>query len=254
MRARAAAKTVLALLCILLSCGRMVAQRPAHCAQIFFCLFNQEAAASDPAGIHQYSRDLIDLVLPNQWAYGRSPSGRMETFETEFLDEKYAAKLADRLAQAEQTARTANGKLVAETDVVRAFNDLMVEIGAPSSMRTDEGALRRFREHAAAIKAFPSLFSADRNGANCNPGEAVFLLSLLISDNGILYERNLDSDLALMQMGEQQNGEGRSFGVSVSGIKGMDSGAKSPLLAYSSHHNRNATIAVFNRLAGTLAF
>jgi hypothetical protein len=232
----------------------MAAQRPAHCAQIFFCLFNQEAAASDPAGIHKYSRDLIDLVLPNQWTYGRSPSGRMETFENEYLGENYAAKLADRLAQAEQTARTGNGKLVAESDVVRAFNDLMKEVGAPSSLRTDEASLRRFREHAAAIKAFPALFSADRNGGNCNPGEAVFLLSLLISDNGTLYERNLDSEQALMQLGEQQNGEGRSFGVAVGRIAEVNSTARGLFLSYSSHHNRNATIAVFNKLAGALAF
>jgi hypothetical protein len=178
----------------------------------------------------------------------------METFENEYLGENYAAKLADRLAQAEQKARTGNRKLVAETDVVRAFNDLMEEVGAPSSLRTDEAALRRFREHAATIKAFPALFSADRNETNCNPGEAVFLLSLLISDNGILYEQNVDNDLALMQMGGQQNGEGRSVGVAVSGIAEVNSSARGLLLSYSSHHNQNATIAVFNKLAGTLAF
>ena len=254
MRARLAAKAVPTLLCILLSCGRMAAQRPAHCAQIFFCLFDQEAAASDPAGIHKYSRDLIDMVLPNQWTYGRSPSGRMETFEVEFLGENYAAKFADRLVHTEQSARTGNGKLVADSDVVRAFNDLMKEVGAPSSLRTDEASLRRFREHAAAIKAFPALLSADRNGTNCNPGEAVFLLSLLISDNGILYERNLDSQLALMQMGEQQNKGGRSFGAAIGGIADMNGTARGLILSYTTHHNRFATRAVFNKLAGTLAF
>ena len=178
----------------------------------------------------------------------------METFELEFLGENYAAKLADRLARTEQSARTGNEKLVAESDVVRAFNDLMKEIGGPSSLRTDEASLRRFREHAAAIKAFPALFSADRNGTNCNPGEAVFLLSLLISDNGILYERNLDSELALMQMGEQQNEGGRSYGAAIGRIVDMNGTARGLILSYTSHHNRFATKAVFNKLAGTLAF
>jgi len=146
-------------------------------------LFNQEAAASDPAGIHKYSEDLIGLIVPHE----AGKSG----FEP----------LTDRLARAEQMARTGKGKLVAEADVVRAFNELMAKIGAPSSLRGDEASIRRFREHAAAIKAFPALFSADRNGMNCSPGEAVFLLYLLISNNGVFYEKNLD--VALMEMSVQ---------------------------------------------------
>jgi hypothetical protein len=232
----------------------MAAQRPAHCAQILYCLFDQEAAASDPAGIHKYSRDLIDSILPNRWTYGQSPSGRMEMFMVEFLGEDYAAKLADRLAQAEQRVRVGNGKLIAESDVARAFNDLMKEIGAPPSLRTDEASIHRFREHAAAIKAFPALFSEDRNGANCNPGEAVFLLSLLISDNGILYDGNLDSEQELMQMGQQQNGERHFAGAAVARIESMNGTARGLILSYTSHHFRFTTKAVFNKLADALAF
>ncbi len=181
MRERAALRTIPAMLCILLSCGQIAAQRPAHCAQILYCLFDQEAAASDPAGIHKFSKDVIDSILPNQWTYGQSPSGRMESFMLEFLGDDYAASFADRLAKAEQFARTGHGKLIAESDVAQAFNDLMRAVGAPPTLKTDEVAIRKFRKHAAAIKAFPALFSADRNGTNCNPGEAVFLISLLIS-------------------------------------------------------------------------
>jgi hypothetical protein len=251
MRARLTAAAIPALFFLLLFCGQMAAQRPAHCAQIFFCLFDQEAAASDPAGIHKYSRDLVDLILPNQWTYGRSPSGRMETFEVEFLGEKYAAKLTDRLAGAEQIARTGKGKLVAESDVVRAFNDLMKEVGASSSLSVDETSLRRFREHATAIKAFPALFSADRNGTNCNLGEAVFLLGLLILDDGVLHEGNLDSELELMQPREQRN-EGRmSFGV-VSINSAPTS--KRLLSSYPVNHNRRAAIALFNHVADKFDF
>jgi hypothetical protein len=251
MRARLAATAIPALFILLLSCGQVAAQRPAHCAQIFFCLFDQEAAASDPAGIHKYSRDVVDLILPNQWTYGRSPSGRMEQFEVEFLGEKYAAELADRLARAEQTARTGTGKLVPISDVARAFNDLMKEVGAPSSVRTDEKSLQSFREHAAAIKGFPALFSADRNGTNCNPGEAVFLLSLLISDNGVLYEGNLDMDLELMHPREQRN-EGQMSGGVVSIDSGPDS--KRLLSSYPEDHGRRAAIRLFDHVADIFGF
>jgi len=236
---------------LLLTCCRMAAQQPANCIHIFFCLFNQEAAASDPAGTQKYSRDVLDSILPNAWTYGQSPSGRMEQFDAEFLSEKYAAKLANRLARAEQTARTGTGKLVPITNVVRAFNELMKEVGAPSSERTDEKAVQSFREHAAAIKAFPALFSADRNGANCNPGEAVFLVGLLIMDSGVLYERKLDMDLELMQPRDQRN-EGRmSFGASTGAIV---QDPKWLISSYSRNHGRRAGIKLFDHVADVLGF
>jgi hypothetical protein len=252
MRARFAAKALPALFFLLPTCCRITAQQPANCIHIFFCLFNQEAAASDPAGIQKYSRDVVDLILPNAWTYGRSPSGRMEEFENEFLGEKYAAKLADRLAQTEQTARTGTGKLVPISDVVRAFNDLMKEVGAPSSVRTDERSLQSFREHAAAIKAFPALFSADRNGTKCNPGEAVFLIGLLISDNGLLHEGNLDSALELMQPRDQRN-EGRSGGFAVGGIDRAPD-AQRLVSSYPKDHGRSAGIKLFDHVADILGF
>jgi hypothetical protein len=223
------------------------AQQPANCIHIFFCLFDQEAAANDPAGIHKYSRDVLDLVLPSQWTYGRSPSGRMEQFEDEFLGEKYAANLADRLARAEQTARTGNGKLVAVSDVVRSFKNLMKEVGAPP-FGTDENTVQKFRQHAATINAFPALFSADRNGTNCNPGEAVFLLGLLIKDNGVLDERSLDIDVALMRPKAVRDESWMSFGV----VRAPDS--RRLILSYPEDHGRRAGISLFNHVADTLGF
>jgi hypothetical protein len=216
--------------------GQQPEAPPPHCAQILFCPFNQEALASDPAGIHKYSEDLIgnliELIVPSE-------AGGAEI-----------EPLVNRLAQAEQLARTGKAKLVPEADVVRAFNELMEKIGAPSSLRADEAAMRRFREHAAAIKAFPELFSGDRNGTNCNPGEAVFLFSLLMSDDGVLYEKSLDSAQALTHMNFKQNGGGPSFGV-VS-IESMGSITSRLLSSYSSRHNQNATIALLNHMTDAL--
>ncbi len=207
-------------------------QQPPHCAQVLFCLFNQEAAANDPAGIHKYSEGLIGLIVPQ---------------EAETIDTK---PLADRLAQAEQMARAGRGRLVAEADVVRAFNELMAMIGAPSSLRADETSMRKFREHAVSIKAFPALLSAYRNGTNCNPGEAVFLFYLLMSEDGVLHEGNLDSAQTLTQMDSRRNG---AEGGAVAHIaKGPD--AQWLLFLYSRNHNRKATVTLFNNLAGVLGF
>lgn len=101
-----------------------------------------------------------------------------------------------------------------------------------------------------SIKAFPALFSAGRNGINCNPGEAVFLLYLLMSDDGVLYERNLDSAQALAQSDNQQ-GRGRSAMVGRM-VRAPD--AQRLLSLYVLQQNRKATATLFNNLAGILGF
>jgi len=210
--------------------------QPSHCAQILFCLFNQEAAASDPTGIHKYSEDLVGAIVPN-------PAG-------EDSARQLTNRLADRLASAEQAARAGSGKLVPEAAVVKAFNDLMQEVGAPLSMRASEASVHGFREHAASIKAFPALFSAGRNGAKCNPGEAVFLLSLLLSDNGALYEGNLDSAVALMQW----DGRNTRDGAQSQRRRRIRFECGNLLSWYSLHHNRKAAIALFDQMTTILGF
>uniref|UniRef100_E6QKB9 Uncharacterized protein n=1 Tax=mine drainage metagenome TaxID=410659 RepID=E6QKB9_9ZZZZ len=198
-------------------------------------LFNQEAGASDPAGILKYSKGLIGLVVP------------------EYTGESFINSLADRLARAEQMAREGRGKLVPEQDVVQAFNELMQQVGAPSSLRTDEASMRRFREHAASIKAFPALFTAARNGTNCNPGEAVFLLYVLVSENGKLSEEFLDSALLLTQLDNQRSaGGGRSFGIAR--MEALDSSVSVLLSSYASHRNRSEVTALYKNLAALLGF
>lgn len=224
---------VVLILCFVF-CPPLAGQHPVRRATSVPDLFNQEAAASDPAGIHKYSEGLIELIVP--------PGAERLDIEP----------LANRLARAEQMARSGKGKLVPEADVVRAFNELMAEVGAPPSLRADEASMRRFREYAVSIKAFPALFTADRNGTNCNPGEAVFLLYLLITNDGTLPKQYLYSAQILTQLDDQRNEGGRSFGVARVEILG--SSASRLLSSYSSHHNRNATIGLFNNLAGILGF
>jgi hypothetical protein len=101
-------------------------------------------------------------------------------------------KLAKRLAKAEFAARSGRGKLVPEAAVAQAFNDLMSGIGAPLTWHADEAAIRKFRARAAALHAVPVLLTADRNGTNCSPGEAIFLLQLLISNRCCQSSENVD--------------------------------------------------------------
>lgn len=212
-------------------CSVLAGQQPSHCAQDLFCLFNQEARSTAPSGIHKYSEDLIELIVFN-------PAGDDSV-------RQMANRLAGRLAAAEQAARAGNKKLVPEAAVVKAFNDLMPEIGAPPSMRASEASVHGFREHAASIKAFRALFSANRNGTNCYPGEAVFLLSLLLSDSGVLLEGNLDAAVTMMQWNGRQ-------GASVTRIFSEDSTADGRLRLYLSNHNLSANMVLFDHLAGTL--
>jgi hypothetical protein len=195
-------------------------------------LFNNEAAATDPGGIHTYSHDLIKLVVPEQ------------------MGEEFINAFSDRLAMAEQAAREGKAKLSPEANIARAFNDLMKSVGAPPSLTTTKESIHKFREHAASIKAFPALFSANRNGTNCNPGEAMFLLYLLISNSGLLSEQDLDSAQALTQMNSQKIE--RSFGVAHMEVEG--SSVRGLIFSYSSQHSLSATLGLFNNLAGLLGF
>ena len=212
--------------------GRMAAEPPAHCAQDLFCLFNQKASASSPAAIQKYSHALVKLIAPP------------ETGMT------YVDSLATRLASAEQAARAGKGKLVPETNILRAFNELMNEIGAPSSLKSDEATVQRFREHATSIKAFPALLTSGRNGRDCNPGEAVFLFYLLLSGNGNLFEQDLDRSQRLAEI----NSQDREPGFLIGGMEPVGSRADRLLSAYISRRGQNTAMVIFNKLATTLGF
>lgn len=195
-------------------------------------VLNREAEASDPAGIHQYSEDLLGLVVPDRAGYS------------------YINALTARLANAEQLAREGKGKLVPEAEIVRIFNAWMQKIEAPPTFKADEAGIRQFRARSAAVQAFPALISANRNGTNCNPAEAVYLLHLLLWNDGILSEHLMD-DLAAFKRGtEQKNG----FSVISAGPVPLQQSAGVLLSDYSLHHHRSATIKLSNDMARTFGF
>jgi hypothetical protein len=128
-------------------------------------ILNKESSSSDFEGVRVYSQDLIQVLVDNS----AGPA--------------YAASLTDRLAQAEFMARHGKRKLISEADILQAFNALMKDIGAPDSLRTDIDAVRRAR--GAFESTSPALISKKTNGSYCNPGEAIFVIEMLIENVGI---------------------------------------------------------------------
>jgi hypothetical protein len=124
---------------------------------------NKEAEASDPDGIHIYSQHLIQMLVVSNSA---GPA--------------YATSLSDRLARAEVMARQGKRKLISEADIAQAFNQLMKETGAPDSYKADVADVEELRGEFAKI--LPALFTREKNGSYCNPGEAVYVLELLIEN------------------------------------------------------------------------
>jgi len=158
----------------------------------------------------------------------------------------YIDSLSERLAKAEIAARSGRARLVPEGDVVRSFNQLMRTIGAPPAITADADSLRRFRARSTTVPTLSALFTAGRNGTNCDPGEAVLLSFLLIENDGKLSEHMFDSYAP-----PQASGAGERFSVLVAGMKSSQN-AKNVLSNYPSKHRREATIKLFNRAAQTL--
>jgi hypothetical protein len=124
---------------------------------------NKEAQATDPAGIRNYSEDLIHL-LPGVRSAGAA----------------YTDSLTDRLATTEMMARHGNQKLISEIEIANAFNDLMRQTGAPASLKADLNSVEMARR--GWEKEIPTLISLEKNGTNCYPGEAIWVLTILIAN------------------------------------------------------------------------
>jgi hypothetical protein len=79
-------------------------------------------------------------------------------------------------------ARQGKRKLISEADIALAFNNLMKETGAPDSLRANDAAIKEAR--GAFEIRLPALISRQKNGPYCNPGEAVWVISMLVANVG----------------------------------------------------------------------
>jgi hypothetical protein len=125
---------------------------------------NREAEASDPAGVQEYSRHLIGILLGER------------------AGTAYAGSVSDRLARAELMARSGKRNPISEETIARAFNDLMRRVDAPKSLSADVQAVDKARR--AFEKEMPAVISREKNAASCNPGEAVWVLAMLLENIG----------------------------------------------------------------------
>lgn len=127
-------------------------------------------------------------------------------------------------------------------------------LALPPPLRATEETLHQFREYAASLHAFPALFTANRNGTSCNPGEAVYLLYLLLSDDGKPFEENVYSAW-VKQPGVQPDaapqpkdqGDRGQFGYALGRVQGL-------IYLCSQEHKPAATVALFNNVADVLGF
>ena len=107
---------------------RKIHSQAARPSALIADVLNTEAQADDSNGIHAYCEHLVRL-LSDGYRVGRG----------------FTNSLADRLSNAEGMARRGERSLVSEADIAIAFNDLMIRIGAPDSLRTDAAMVHKFR-------------------------------------------------------------------------------------------------------------
>ncbi len=155
-------------------------------------VLNKDAKASDPAGIHLYAEDLAHYLLP------------------EGVGDKYTNSFADRLAKAEREAREGTRKLIPDTQIVEAYNELLKRENL-TTKPANLDSLRRYRTDSYPAKTYSALITADRNGANCYPGEAVFLLTVLRQNDGDPY------NLTPVVSGPRQGSVEQIMGLNVLG-------------------------------------
>jgi hypothetical protein len=214
-------KLIANLLLCPLAGGLLFSQRPSY--RNLAETLNEQAGVSDAKGVQEYSRHLIQLVIGNG------------------ADKGLAAGMSERLANAEMMARAGNRKLTSEADIARSFNGLMEQIGAPASMRVDGARVHRLRLGPLAPSPLSSLISLDRNGNNCYPGEAVFLLFLAITNTPPSDDR--------LPVGVKPEDLPR-----IIGTMRPSGDAHSLLSAYVSKHSHKDTNMLFNNMAQVLGF
>ncbi len=212
--------------------GQEPAWRPFNSRQPYTTIddmLNKDAQASDSASIQYYGEDLAHLIVPDQ------------------AGTEYRKSFADRLAKAEQAARERKRKLVPESNIVEAFNALMKKVGAPTFIRANRDKLHQFRTHASTVGALPAIITANQNDTECYPGEAVFILWVLVNTDGSAKESYLDALIELSRPAERGAQFATSVEVSEDLMKGL-----SFLAAYETNHPQNQITRLFNDLAKKL--
>jgi len=129
-------------------------------------VIEKREASNTQAGLEDYSHHLMTL-----FAGDRTSKANLD-------------KMSKRLAGAEIAARNGERGYVSEGAIADAFNDLMRQVRGRdgAEIRTTVEYVHRMREWDDRIS--PALSSVETHPSECLPGEALFMLVMLVSSNG----------------------------------------------------------------------
>jgi len=129
-------------------------------------LIAKAKVADTEKGAEAYAADLTDFVVSNRPGKG------------------YVKKFARRLASADLAARRGNQGWVSESAVVQAFNDMMAQAASSPAelIKTDVSVVHRLR--FSLYNTSPDLSTVTSHEDKCLPSEAMFVIALLLWNNG----------------------------------------------------------------------
>lgn len=96
----------------------------------------------------------------------------------------YVRALADRITTAELMARQGTRSLVSEDAVAKAFNTLMAQVEGNTGPRFQTTPATVHRLRLALEPTDPAVISVESHSDECLPAEAIFVLTLLVWNNG----------------------------------------------------------------------
>ena len=185
----------------------------------------KEAEIADtPRGAEAYSKHLIKMLVGNE------------------MGDDFVSTLAVRLAAADLSARRIDRGFVDERTVADAFNELMKRLRGRGSftIMTDAATVHRLR--LGISRASPTLTTVSAHTSTCLPCEAVFLIALLVTNNGAIGEPSLPTGAPELL---------RTTGRRVSAA---NAGASLLLVNFLSSHSNSEDVELFEVLAKYVGF
>ncbi|HEV2133206.1 MAG TPA: hypothetical protein VGR47_02985 [Terracidiphilus sp.] len=182
-------------------------------------------AAGTEKGAEAYAADLTDFVVSDR------------------PGKKYVKKLSRRLASADLAARRGNRGGVSESAVVQAFNDMMSQV-SPSpadQIKTEVSVVHQLRY--SLYNTSPDLSTVTTNKDKCLPSEAMFVIALLMWNNG---------NVSRSSPGPLPQEAASKGAVRFSISTGPD--ARLQLSRYLAASSRPQMVNLYNRLAQTIGF
>jgi len=141
-----------------------------HPVPLLDALSKEAEVAGTPNGAELYSKHLIKLIVGN------------------VMGDKFVSARASRLATVDLLARRGKREYVDERSVADAFNELMKKVRGHGgrTIMTDAATVHRLR--LGISRASPALTTVSAHASSCLPSEAMLLIALLITNNGVIGE------------------------------------------------------------------